>query len=144
MSKSSDSKQASKAKSGASAKARPQAAPQSAPQSAPETAAQASTQAPPHPAAARPGGGFPAVPPGELPTYQELLDESLDQTFPASDPISPSAAMHAERRVASDKDATDWKLKPGSEKGVPVPSATKPAAGPGAHKSPPAARRPAR
>ena len=140
MSKSSDPKQASKARSGASAKARPQAAPHSAP----ETAAQASTQAPPHPAAARPGGELPAVPPGELPTYQELLDESLDQTFPASDPISPSAAMHAERRVASDKDAADWKLKPGSEKGLPVPSATEPAAGPGADKPPPAARGPAR
>lgn len=49
----------------------------------------------------------------KVPTYQELLDESLDETFPASDPISPSAAMHADRQIATDKDATDWTLKPG-------------------------------
>lgn len=48
-----------------------------------------------------------------VPTYQELLDESLDQTFPASDPISPSAAMHADRQIATGKDGTDWTLKPG-------------------------------
>ena len=51
----------------------------------------------------------------KLPTYQELLDESLDETFPASDPISPGAAMHAERRVATGKDDIDWKLKPGAD-----------------------------
>ncbi len=50
----------------------------------------------------------------KVPTYQELLDEALDETFPASDPISPSAAMHTERRAATEKDAVDWKLKPGS------------------------------
>jgi len=49
----------------------------------------------------------------KVPTYQELLDESLDETFPASDPISPSAAMHADRQIATDKDTTDWTLKPG-------------------------------
>ena len=49
----------------------------------------------------------------KVPTYQELLDESLDQTFPASDPISPSAAMHADRQVSTGKDDTDWTLKPG-------------------------------
>jgi len=49
----------------------------------------------------------------KVPTYQELLDESLDETFPASDPISPSAAMHAERQVATGKDDVDWHLKPG-------------------------------
>lgn len=48
----------------------------------------------------------------KVPTYQELLDESLDQTFPASDPISPGAAVNAEKRIESEKDAADWKLKP--------------------------------
>lgn len=55
-------------------------------------------------------------PAAKVPTYQELLDESLDQTFPASDPISPSAAMHAERQVATGKDDVDWQLKPGPQK----------------------------
>ena len=52
----------------------------------------------------------------KVPTYQELLDESLDETFPASDPISPSAAMHAERRVTTGKDGVDWQLKPGADR----------------------------
>ncbi len=52
----------------------------------------------------------------KMPTYQELLDESLEETFPASDPISPSAAMHAERRISTRKDDKDWTLKPGGEK----------------------------
>ena len=51
----------------------------------------------------------------KTPTYQELLDESLDETFPASDPISPGAAAHADRLVHTDKDETDWKLTPGSK-----------------------------
>ena len=49
-----------------------------------------------------------------VPTYQELLDEALDATFPASDPISPTAAMAAEKRIRTDKDATDWTLRPGA------------------------------
>jgi hypothetical protein len=49
----------------------------------------------------------------KVPTYQELLDESLDETFPASDPISPSAAMHADREISTGKDRKDWTLKPG-------------------------------
>lgn len=49
-----------------------------------------------------------------VPTYQELLDDALDQTFPASDPISPSAAMHTEAQVKSAKDEKDWTLKPGA------------------------------
>lgn len=52
----------------------------------------------------------------KVPTYQELLDESLDQTFPASDPISASAAMAAEKRIETAKDTTDWTLKPGAAK----------------------------
>jgi hypothetical protein len=59
----------------------------------------------------------------KVPTYQELLDESLDQTFPASDPISPSAAMHAEQKIETERDAHDWKLKPGGN------TPDKPAAG---------------
>jgi hypothetical protein len=49
------------------------------------------------------------------PTYQEALDASLEDTFPASDPISPSAAMHAERETATRKDKTDWELRTSSE-----------------------------
>lgn len=59
-----------------------------------------------------------------VPTYQELLDESLDQTFPASDPISPGAAINAERRTSTDKDEVDWKLKPsqGTQEGKTAPA----------------------
>jgi len=49
--------------------------------------------------------------PHPLPTYQELLDEALELTFPASDPISPGAAMRAERRIATSIDETDWELE---------------------------------
>lgn len=38
-----------------------------------------------------PSGGDLGTDPKVAPTYQELLDEALQQTFPASDPISPSA-----------------------------------------------------
>jgi hypothetical protein len=64
----------------------------------------------------------------KVPTYQELLDESLDQTFPASDPISPSAAMHAERRVSTPKDDVDWRLRPGACAPVDLPEPTPPQA----------------
>lgn len=47
-----------------------------------------------------------------LPTYQELLDDSLEDTFPASDPISPGAAAAAERQIKTRKDDKDWELKP--------------------------------
>jgi hypothetical protein len=49
----------------------------------------------------------------KVPTYQELLDQAVEQTFPASDPISASAAMHTARRISTPKDATDWTLVPG-------------------------------
>jgi hypothetical protein len=52
----------------------------------------------------------------KVPTYQELLDESLDETFPASDPISPSAAMHAEKKISTECNAQDWTLRPGADK----------------------------
>ncbi|WP_420991889.1 hypothetical protein ACKI2N_026990 [Cupriavidus sp. 30B13] len=58
-------------------------------------------------------------------TYQEAVDDSLDMTFPASDPISPSAAMHAEKETSTARDDTDWHLKPGSEH---QPAGAKPAA----------------
>jgi hypothetical protein len=54
------------------------------------------------------------APAEKVPTYQELLDEALDQTFPASDPISPTAAMAAEKRIETERDAVDWTLKPGA------------------------------
>jgi hypothetical protein len=53
----------------------------------------------------------------KLPTYQEALDEAVEQTFPASDPISPSAAEKADRAVSTPKDDKDWKAKPDSVKG---------------------------
>ncbi len=74
-----------------------------------------------------------AQPEAKVPTYQELLDESLDETFPASDPISPSAAMHADKEVSTGKDPVDWALKPGAEAPVadmPGASSSKSKAGP--------------
>ncbi len=59
--------------------------------------------------------GKAAAPDEKVPSYQELLDEALDQTFPASDPISPSAAMHAARRISTEKDPVDWTLQPGGD-----------------------------
>lgn len=47
---------------------------------------------------AKPKRQQPSEPP--LPTEDELLDEALDETFPASDPVQPSPRDHqeAERR----------------------------------------------
>lgn len=50
------------------------------------------------------------------PTYQELLDESLEETFPASDPIAADAAAHATRPVETPKDEHDWELQPGGDR----------------------------
>lgn len=55
------------------------------------------------------------------PTYQKTLDEALEETFPASDPISPSAAMHAEERAEASHDEHDWTLTPGSERAPEAP-----------------------
>ncbi len=60
-----------------------------------------------------PSGGDPAQ--QGLPTYQGLLDEAVQETFPASDPISPTAAMHAERPVSTGRDERDWALQPQSD-----------------------------
>jgi hypothetical protein len=48
----------------------------------------------------------------KLPTYQELVDEALDETFPASDPISPTAATRPRDRISTSMDDKDWKLSP--------------------------------
>ncbi len=58
-------------------------------------------------------------------TYQQAVDESVEMTFPASDPISPSAAMHAEKETSTDVDDTDWEIEPGS---AHQPEGTRPAA----------------
>lgn len=56
----------------------------------------------------------------KLPTYQDVLDESLEETFPASDPISPGAATHVRRRISTEKNPTDWQLEPGSAVAPPA------------------------
>jgi hypothetical protein len=58
-------------------------------------------------------GGLPGVP-SEPETYQQTLDEALAETFPASDPISPSQAMRAERMASSPRDPVDWRVERGS------------------------------
>jgi hypothetical protein len=45
----------------------------------------------------------------KAPTYQEALDEAVEETFPASDPISPGVAEKADRKVSTPKDPVDWK-----------------------------------
>ncbi|MGD9943654.1 MAG: hypothetical protein AB7F71_04920 [Burkholderiaceae bacterium] len=52
------------------------------------------------------------TPAEKLPTYQEALDDALEDTFPASDPISPSAALNTAKRVSTSQDQVDWELKP--------------------------------
>jgi len=51
-------------------------------------------------------------PEDKLPTYQELLDDAVESTFPASDPIAPHAAINTAQRVSTSVDNKDWKLKP--------------------------------
>lgn len=67
-------------------------------------------------------------------TYQAVVDDSLEMTFPASDPISPGVAMHAERETSTVRDDVDWTLRRGSEH---QPAVKKPAghrkAGKGRH-----------
>jgi hypothetical protein len=71
--------------------------------------------------AARPAAGKEKV---ARKTYQAAVDDSLEMTFPASDPISPSAAMHAEKKTQTARDDVDWKLRHGSEH---QPAGAKPA-----------------
>ncbi len=53
-------------------------------------------------------------------TYQAVVDDSLDMTFPASDPISPSAAMHAEKKTSTKRDDVDWTLRKGASNRRPA------------------------
>lgn len=54
-------------------------------------------------------------PQDRVPTYQELLDEALESTFPASDPIAAGAATHVREPRVTARDAHDWTLDPGSK-----------------------------
>lgn len=47
--------------------------------------------------------------PLEAPTYQDVLDEALEETFPASDPISPAVA-DANVPVSTPRNPIDWRL----------------------------------
>ena len=58
------------------------------------------------------------------PTYQDVLDESLQETFPASDPISAGAAARTTRRISTEKNPIDWKLEPGSAVASTPPAST--------------------
>jgi len=42
-------------------------------------------------------------------SYQAALDASLEMTFPASDPISPGAAMGMAQQFSTARDSRDWK-----------------------------------
>lgn len=55
----------------------------------------------------------------KLPTYQELLDEAVEDTFPASDPVAASAATKPVKPVSTEADRRDWKLQP-SESAKPT------------------------
>ena len=54
----------------------------------------------------------------KLPTYQDLLDEALDDTFPASDPIAASAATRTSSPKPSRRDTHDWCLEPERQAGA--------------------------
>jgi hypothetical protein len=53
-------------------------------------------------------------PQAKVPSYQELLDQALDDTFPASDPVATSAALHVDEPHTTTRDGCDWTLKPGA------------------------------
>ena len=50
------------------------------------------------------------MPPVEEPTADALLDESLQETFPASDPVSSTAAERAESTEAARRRRESGKL----------------------------------
>jgi hypothetical protein len=58
---------------------------------------------------------------GGAPTYQDVLDEALEETFPASDPIAP-AVMNAGEPVSTGKNPIDWKLERSSASADRVPA----------------------
>lgn len=45
-----------------------------------------------------------------LDTYQALLDESLQLTFPASDPVCAQAATRCSDPCVTPSDSSDWRL----------------------------------
>lgn len=49
-----------------------------------------------------------------LDTYQALLDEALQLTFPASDPVCAHAATRCADPCETASDKSDWRLHPGS------------------------------
>jgi hypothetical protein len=57
------------------------------------------------------GASTPERPAETVTTYQQSLDEALEETFPASDPISPSALQALEARVSTAADSVDWALR---------------------------------
>ena len=63
----------------------------------------------------------PSVHHERLETYQDLLDESLQLTFPASDPISAQAATRCADPLETPANPLDWRLHPGSrERAAPA------------------------
>lgn len=55
----------------------------------------------------------------QLDTYQALLDESLQLTFPASDPVCAHAATRCAHPRETPANATDWQLHAGSLEAAP-------------------------
>ena len=62
--------------------------------------------------------GRAACPQAKVPSYQDLLDAALDDTFPASDPPAISAATQVHEPHTTTRDCVDWTLKPGACKPV--------------------------
>jgi hypothetical protein len=77
--------------------------------------------------------GRAACPQAKVPSYQDLLDAALDDTFPASDPLAISAATQVHEPHTTARDCVDWTLKPGACK--PVGQASEPAAEPQGERS---------
>jgi len=63
------------------------------------------------------------TPQDKLPTYQELLDDASDASFPASDPPATHAATHTAQPVSTGMDARDWKLQPDGDTTTPQQTA---------------------
>jgi len=53
-------------------------------------------------------------PQAKVPSYQDLLDQALDDTFPASDPLAIGAATHVHEPHTTARDCKDWTLRPGA------------------------------
>lgn len=53
-------------------------------------------------------------PQAKVPSYQDLLDQALDDTFPASDPPAIGAATHVHEPRTTARDCFDWTLRPGA------------------------------